>query len=114
MTQFYSKTCERSISIKTLAFLHSNDRPFAVGDCYPVLSGFSHHELANTVSPFLLLEHLRPGALKPTQLSKGVREHSHRGFEKVFIMFQGEWEHRDSNRPFLTANLLKEVMPDLV
>ena len=106
--------CEPSTSIKTLAFLHSNDRPFAVGDFYHVLSGFSYCELANTVSPFLLLEHLRPGALKPTQLSKGVREHSHRGFEKVFIMFQGEWEHRDSNRPFLTANLLKEVMPDLV
>ena len=68
--------------IKTLASLHRNDRPFAVGDCYPVLSGFSHHELANTVSPFLLLEHLRPGALKPIQLSKGVREHSHRVFKK--------------------------------
>ena len=44
--------------IKTLASLHRNDRPFVVGDFYPVLSGFSHHELANTVSPFLLLDHL--------------------------------------------------------
>lgn len=94
--------------IKTLASLHRNDRPFVVGDFYPVLSGFSHHELANTVSPFLLLEHLRPGALKPIQLSKGVREHSHRVFEKFFIMFQGEWEHRDSNRQFYPLTRLRK------
>ncbi|BFM36475.1 pirin family protein [Acinetobacter towneri] len=85
------------MSIKTLAFLHRNDSRFAVGDFYPVLSVFSHYELGNTVSPFLLLDHLGPGILKPTQLSKGVSEHPHRGFETVTIMFQGELEHRDSS-----------------
>lgn len=85
------------MSLKTLAFLHRNDSRFAVGDFYPVLSIFSHYELGNTVSPFLLLDHLGPGVLKPTQLRKGVSDHPHRGFETVTLMFQGELEHRDSS-----------------
>lgn len=83
--------------MKTLAFIHRNDTRFAIGDFYPVLSVFSHYELGNTVSPFLLLDHLGPGVLKPTQLRKGVSEHPHRGFETVTLIFAGELEHRDSS-----------------
>lgn len=83
--------------MKTLAFIHRNDTRFAIGDFYPVLSVFSHYELGNTVSPFLLLDHLGPGILKPTQLRKGVSEHPHRGFETVTLIFAGELEHRDSS-----------------
>ncbi|MFE8306230.1 pirin family protein, partial [Acinetobacter baumannii] len=54
--------------MKTLAFIHRNDTRFAIGDFYPVLSVFSYYELGNTVSPFLLLDHLGPGVLKPTNL----------------------------------------------
>lgn len=82
--------------MKTLAFIHRNDTLFSVGDFHPVKTIFSHHELGNTVSPFLLLDHLGPGLLKPTHLRKGVTEHPHRGFETVTIMFKGELEHRDS------------------
>ena len=82
--------------MKTLAFIHRNDTRFAIGDFYPVLSVFSHYELGNTVSPFLLLDHLGPGILKPTNLRKGVSEHPHRGFETVTLIFSGELEHRDS------------------
>ena len=82
--------------MKTLAFIHRNDSLFSVGDFHPVKTIFSHHELGNTVSPFLLLDHLGPGLLKPSNLRKGVTEHPHRGFETVTIMFQGELEHRDS------------------
>lgn len=82
--------------MKTLAFIHRNDTLFSVGDFHPVKTVFSHHELGNTVSPFLLLDHLGPGILKPTHLRKGVTEHPHRGFETVTIMFKGELEHRDS------------------
>lgn len=87
---------ENKYSMKTLAFIHRNDTLFSVGDFHPVKTIFSHHELGNTVSPFLLLDHLGPGLLKPTHLRKGVTEHPHRGFETVTIMFKGELEHRDS------------------
>ena len=83
--------------MKTLAFIHRNDTIFSVGDFHPVKTIFSHHELGTTVSPFLLLDHLGPGFLKPSHLRKGVDEHPHRGFETVTIMFQGELEHRDSS-----------------
>lgn len=83
--------------MKTLAFIHSNDSRTAVGDFSPVVSVFSHYELGNTVSPFLLLDHLGPGVLKPTHLRKGVSEHPHRGFETVTIVFNGEIEHKDSS-----------------
>lgn len=83
--------------MKTLAFVHRNDTRFSVGDFSPVLSIFSHYELGNTVSPFLLLDHLGPGNLKAGSSTNGVSEHPHRGFETVTIMFQGELEHRDSS-----------------
>lgn len=82
--------------MKTLAFIHRNDAYFAVGAFYPVVSVFSHYDLGNTVSPFLLLDHLGPGKLQPTKLEKGVTEHPHRGFETITIMYKGELEHRDS------------------
>lgn len=82
--------------MKTLAFIHSNSTQTAVGDFAPVTSVFSHYELGNTVSPFLLLDHLGPGMLKPSKLRKGVDEHPHRGFETVTLMFKGELEHIDS------------------
>lgn len=81
---------------KDLAFVHRNDTRFAVGDFYPVLSVFSYHELGNTVSPFLLLDHLGPGKILPSTKRRGVDKHPHRGFETVTIVYQGELEHKDS------------------
>ena len=82
--------------MKTLAFIHTETARSAVGDFTPVTSIFSHYELGNTVSPFLLLDHIGPGTLNPSALRKGVDEHPHRGFETVTIMLKGELEHRDS------------------
>ena len=82
--------------MKTLAFIHVNNSGSPVGDFTPVTSVFSHYELGNTVSPFLLLDHLGPGVLKPTKLKKGVLEHPHRGFETVTLVFKGELEHHDT------------------
>ena len=56
----------------------------------------SHYELGNSVSPFLLLDHIGPSYLRPTRLKKGVSEHPHRGFETVTIVYQGELAHQDS------------------
>ncbi len=82
--------------MKTLAFIHRNDTRSAVGDFSPVLSVFSHYELGNTVSPFLLLDQIGPGHLKPSSRRQGVNDHPHRGFETVTIVFKGEIEHKDS------------------
>lgn len=81
---------------KTLAFIHRNDARFSVGDFYPVLSVFSHHELGTTTSPFLLLDHLGPSILEPKSKRKGVNRHPHRGFDTVTLMFDGELLHEDS------------------
>lgn len=82
--------------MKTLAFIHRNDTHFAVGDFSPVLSVFSHYELGNTISPFLLLDHIGPGHLQPLSQRKGVSDHPHRGFETVTIVYKGEIAHKDS------------------
>lgn len=82
--------------MKSLAFIHRNDTRFAIGDFYPALSVFSYHELGNTTSPFLLLDHLGPGKLEPKSKKKGVNEHPHRGFETVTFVFAGELQHKDS------------------
>jgi len=82
--------------MKTLAFIHSESTRTAVGDFAPVISVFSHYELGNSVSPFLLLDHIGPSYLQPTHLKKGVSEHPHRGFETVTIVYQGELTHQDS------------------
>lgn len=82
--------------MKSLAFMHRNDARGAVGDFSPVLSIFSHYEFGNTISPFLLLDHIGPGQLLPSSRRQGVNEHPHRGFETVTIVYAGEIEHRDS------------------
>ncbi|MBC7751720.1 MAG: pirin family protein [Candidatus Saccharibacteria bacterium] len=82
--------------MKTLAFIHRNDTHFAVGDFAHVLSVFSHYELGNTISPFLLLDHIGPEQLQPMSQRKGVSDHPHRGFETVTIVYKGEIEHKDS------------------
>lgn len=83
--------------MKSLAFVHRNDTRFAVGDFSPVLSVFSYHELGTTVSPFLLLDHLGPGRLLPSDLRRGVNPHPHRGFETVTLAYAGELEHQDNS-----------------
>lgn len=83
--------------MKSLAFIHRNDTRFAVGDFYPVLSVFSYHELGNTLSPFLLLDHLGPGKIAPSMKRRGINDHPHRGFETVTLVYAGELEHKDSS-----------------
>lgn len=82
---------------KQLAFTHQDSTRFAIGDFSPVLSVFSYRELGQTVSPFLLLDHLGPGRLLPGDGRRGVSEHPHRGFETVTLVFAGELAHQDSS-----------------
>lgn len=82
--------------MKSLAFVHRNDTRSAVADFSPVLSVLSYYDLGSTTSPFLLLDHIGPGRLLPSERRQGVNEHPHRGFETVTIVYSGEIEHRDS------------------
>jgi quercetin 2,3-dioxygenase len=67
-----------------------------VGDGFPVRSLFSYQD-DNSLDPFLLLDYAGPHKFVPTQATRGVGEHPHRGFETVTIVYQGELEHRDSS-----------------
>jgi len=80
---------------KILARLGNNRRHW-VGDGFPVRSLFSYASHGARVSPFLLLDYAGPHYFEPAETPRGVREHPHRGFETVTIVYDGEVEHRDS------------------
>jgi hypothetical protein len=61
-----------------------------------VRSLFSYQE-ASDFDPFLLLDYAGPYEFAPSEATRGVGEHPHRGFETVTIVYQGELEHRDSS-----------------
>jgi hypothetical protein len=82
--------------MKRLSFKRRNDARHWVGDGFPVRSIFSYDELAEPLSPFLLLDHAGPADFGPTEKRRGVGQHPHRGFETVTIVYDGEVEHRDS------------------
>lgn len=67
-----------------------------VGDGFPVRSLLSYAD-GNQFDPFLLLDYAGPHRFAPSNSTRGVDEHPHRGFETVTIVYQGELEHRDSS-----------------
>lgn len=82
--------------MKKIQGIYSSPHPHWVGDGFPVRSLFTYDNLAQHISPFLLLDYAGPHAFAPTQARRGVGQHPHRGFETVTIVYQGELEHRDS------------------
>jgi redox-sensitive bicupin YhaK (pirin superfamily) len=68
-----------------------------VGDGFPVRSIFTYNDIAEQMSPFLLMDYAGPKDFKPTDKKLGVGEHPHRGFETVTIVYDGQVEHRDSS-----------------
>ena len=83
--------------MKKLAMIkRSTDRHW-VGDGFPVRSIFSYSNLAQEMSPFLLMDYAGPAQFPATNKRLGVGEHPHRGFETVTIVYDGEVEHRDSS-----------------
>lgn len=68
-----------------------------VGDGFWVRTVFSPFQVdAETISPFLLLDHGAPRLFDPARAPRGVGAHPHRGFETVTFAYQGEVDHRDS------------------
>jgi hypothetical protein len=54
------------------------------------------HWVGEQLSPFLMLDYASPATFPPGANAKGVGPHSHRGFETVTIVFDGELGHKDS------------------
>ncbi|WP_428414901.1 pirin family protein [Methylibium sp.] len=82
--------------MKQISFVQRSRGRHWVGDGFPVRSIFSYNDLAEQMSPFLLLDHAGPADFEPTSRRLGVGRHPHRGFETVTIVYAGEVEHRDS------------------
>ncbi len=82
--------------MKKLTYIKRSEGSHWVGDGFPVRTIFSYNDLAEEISPFLLMDYAGPKQFEPTSRRRGVGAHPHRGFETVTIVYDGEVSHRDT------------------
>jgi hypothetical protein len=81
--------------MKKLDFIKRSNGSHWVGDGFPVQSIFSYGDIAEELSPFLLMDYAGPARFEPTTRKRGVGAHPHRGFETVTLVYAGGVSHRD-------------------
>jgi redox-sensitive bicupin YhaK (pirin superfamily) len=84
------------MTMKTLRFIKRSNGKHWVGDGFPVHNIFSYNDIAQDMSPFLMLDYASPTTFDSTTRKRGVGSHPHRGIETVSIIYAGEVSHRDS------------------
>lgn len=82
--------------MKKLNYIKRSNSDHWVGDGFPVRTLFSYNDLADELSPFLLMDYAGPRHFGPTSQRRGVGAHPHRGFETVTLVYDGEVAHRDT------------------
>lgn len=53
-------------------------------------------DIAQRLSPFILLDYHAPHYYEPSEVRRGVGAHPHRGFETVTLAYEGKVEHHDN------------------